>query len=486
MSLQQDIINRYGDLLKSQLQISASVATQDANPDRPGVQVTSDSALISIGGIKKGALAWIDTNGDMQFDAGDIPVTNGLVAVNNLQSGVNVINVLQSYKGIVSNPTQVVIERDTYLESSQIALDVKLLTTDANSKRDGVQVVSDTIRFDIGNVKNDGIAWLDLDRNGKFDSDMDIQVRNGEFSFHDIAFGTNTLYFYQEVRGVTSNPVVVEVDRDQSLEQVLEIQYADQLARLGVAFWGRPLTQEEFDIGMNYMKDTSGGVRSLVEMMLNSNEFLNHIDGSTNDDVLSKLSLVTNQLYGRGPTLLELIHARQDLVGTVVNLVFSPSGADSQIAGARALIAQYITNNEEHFSSLFPNQDVYHQVVRNLILQTTKANAQKLLVDLTRMANDAEYRPDAPEVLGKSVDYLVGHITFAAPKEEGAQIWLDLDRNATIDPEIDLLAAKSGDQYQVDVALEEGLNTFVAYTDYQGNLSDPTMIQLVGVAPMAA
>lgn len=482
MSLKQDIINRYGDLFRSDLKVNVSVVTQDANLGRPGVQVTGDSAMLQVGGIKKGAVAWIDINGNLKFDAGDIPVTNGLVAVNNLQPGVNVLNVLQSYEGVNSDPTQVAIERDIYLELNQNAPKVDVLTQDANAARYGIQVVSDTIRLNISNVKEDGIAWLDLDRNGSFDVGSDLQVQNGELAIHDIQDGWNVFYLYQSVRGVTSNPVSVQVERDLSLEKILEVQYRDQLTRLGVAFWGRPLTPEEFDIGMNYMKDTVGDLRPLVEVLLNSNEFLNHVNGLPND-TLMKLSLVTNQLFGRDPTASEFANAQNDLAGTVMDMILHPSGADSEIAGARALIAQYITNNSGYFSSLFPNQDIYHQVARDFILQVTEANAQELLIKLNQMAHDSEYRPDAPEVLSKMVDYLLGHITFDAPKQEGAKIWIDLDQSGTIDPTVDLLVPQVGGQYQADVVLKKGLNTFVAYTEYYGYLSDPTMVQLVGVLP---
>lgn len=188
---------------------------------------TQQIVKVNVSGIRPGAIAWLDTNGDGVFDPGaDYPVINGSVyAV--LANGPNALTFYQMLAGETSDASYLTVTLGNPASPiTQLAtpvLDLNEADDDGIDKSDNV-TSKYFVRIDVSGLDPAAdMAWIDLDGNGAFDLAADIRLTTGAATTSTqvtLDEGVNGLAVYQVRDGLKSAAGMLTIFRANNTDTV--------------------------------------------------------------------------------------------------------------------------------------------------------------------------------------------------------------------------------------------------------------------------
>jgi len=189
------------------------------------------------------------------------------------------------------------------------------------------------------------LTWWDKNGNGQLDPDEPVAT-GGVIRDIPLALGNNTIAIVQKSAGKSvSDPTILYLYRESSLFQNTPAnQYATTLQQLAIAYWGRPLTPEERQVGIDYLIKSGGNTQGVIDYLRSTPEFISYY---TSPNFLDAITKAYQTLYHRGPTASEIAAALAQPDPTLLPalLLQSENPLDQQLLAAKVLAAEQITQN---------------------------------------------------------------------------------------------------------------------------------------------
>ena len=316
------------------------------------------------------------------------------------------------------------------------------------------------------------LAWWDKNGNGQVDPDEPVAT-GGVIRGVPLALGNNTFTIVQkDPNRDVSNPTIINIYRELPVFQDPSIQFATTLQKLAIAYWGRPLTPEERQVGIDYLIKSGGNTQGVIDYLRSTPEFIAYYTSPNFFDAITK---AYQTLYHRGPTASEIAAALAQPDPTLLPalLLQSANPLDQQLLAAKVLAAEQITQDYSTLlegaqgNTLLLNEAVRAQLSQmsvvvppGQIVTTIKDSlASGLLPSLAATLNPADDTAPVGDntTTKQSVTIIIGNI---AP---GALAWWDKDGNGKFDPNTDVAVVPTNPTAgigQITVNLQPGPNTF--------------------------
>jgi len=338
------------------------------------------------------------------------------------------------------------------------------------------------------------LTWWDKNGNGQPDPDEPAAVA-GIIRDIPLALGNNTIAIVQKSAGKSvSDPTTLTLYRESPLFQNNPAnQYATTLQKLAIAYWGRPLTPEERQAGIDYLIKSGGNTQGIIDYLRKTPEFIAYY--TTSPNFFDAITKAYQTLYHRGPTASEIAAALAQPDSTLLPalLLQSANPLDQQLLAAKVLAAEQITQN---YSTLLEgaqgNTLLLNEAVRAQLSQMSVAtppgqivaaikNGLKsgLLPSLTATLDSADDTAPAGDntTTKQTVTITIGNIA------SGALAWWDKDGNGKFDSGTDVavvLTNPTAGTGQLTVNLQPGPNTFTFTQKTPGNdtAAPPTYLTL--------
>lgn len=233
-----------------------------------------------------------------------------------------------------------------------------------------------------------------------YDPGIDILGSFGKL-YVDLKPGNNTFAVYQQKAGVVSDPAYINVYLDplQSAQQTVVL---DQLA---IAYWGRPLTPEERQVGTTVLAQTGGDAMPLARYLSQTPEFTMWIQGL---DWQSALDRIYQSLFARNATPAEKTswfnQYQQGLDPALIpyRLIQSAVGADAAVLATKTIFSSEAT---QAYATLKEKQAGNMKSDR-ILIETERLLLHKVrdLPTLASSLNSLEAVVSAPDNVIKSAD----------------------------------------------------------------------------------
>jgi hypothetical protein len=180
-----------------------------------GMTFNQTTLTFSVAERTKGATLWLDLNGDGQLQpASDVVVRQNTFQFT-LEEGAHTLRFYEQVKGqppVLVSVMPVVIDLTPPTEeppSTKSPMPVISVTTPS---ADGLTFTTDVLSFTLENPVAGRPVWLDVNNDGKLETNVDVMFRVPEFQWK-VPEGLTTLRFYTENPGMAlSDPFMVNVN----------------------------------------------------------------------------------------------------------------------------------------------------------------------------------------------------------------------------------------------------------------------------------